>query len=206
MSIRDEPMNEKELIKKAQAGDFEAFTRLVEIHKKKIYNLALRLTGNAEDAQDVFQDTLFKAIDNIDRFRGKASFGTWLYTIALNQARALHARSRQMELKPLEAYLPGYARSAESDHSSFHLFDWKDPEKVLEAEEIRRIIDDAIRELPFKYREAFVLRYIEELPIKEVAQLTNQSEAAAKSRVLRARLAMRDRLSTVFEDRYGKEL
>lgn len=76
----------------------------------------------------------------------------------------------------------------------------------MESNELRKSVNDAIDELPYNYREAFVLRYVEELSVKEVARLTKQSVASAKSRILRARLALRDRLSSVFEDRYGKKV
>jgi len=167
-------MNETELIKRARSGDFEAFNRLVETHKSKVWGLLLRLTGSTEDAEDAFQDTLLKAIEKIDQFRGESSFGTWLYKIALNQARALFARGRQAELRPIEDYLPAASHSPGTDTASERLFDWKDPHSILETEEIGSIIGKAINELPFKYREAFLLRYVEELPVKEVARLTDQ--------------------------------
>jgi RNA polymerase sigma-70 factor (ECF subfamily) len=199
-------MNEQQLVSRAKAGDFQAFMTLVDAHKGKIYGLAQKLAGNKEDAEDIVQDTLLKAIDKIDQFRGEASFGTWLYSIALNQARALFARSKQADLKPIEEYLPGGNNHGESSPDSAKLFDWGDPHQELEASELRRIIDEVVAELPYKYREAFLLRYIEELPVKEVAALIHESEAATKSRILRARLAIRDRLTTIFGERYAQRL
>ncbi|UCG61444.1 MAG: sigma-70 family RNA polymerase sigma factor [Candidatus Zixiibacteriota bacterium] len=199
-------MNESELIKKAQAGDFEAFSALVNASKNKIYALALKMTANPQDAEDIVQDTFLKAIDNIEQFRGESAFGTWLYSIALNQARAHLAKQKQTDLKPIEDYLP--ARSAEELHREgvVHLFDWKDPHQKLEDEQLRTIIDNAIAELPAKYREAFLLRYIEELSIKEISKIINESVASTKSRVLRARLALRDHISKALEDKYGTEV
>jgi RNA polymerase sigma-70 factor (ECF subfamily) len=199
-------MNEKELIDRARAGDFEAFTELINANKDRIYNLALRLSGNQQDAEDIVQETFLKAIDNIGQFRGDAAFGTWLYSIALNQGRSHYSRSRVADLKPIEEYLPRGSRVSEENHSGEALFDWADPHRILEADELRRIIDNVIGELPLKYREAFVLRYIEELPVREVARVIGESEAAAKSRILRARLALRDKLSSIFEERYGKRM
>ncbi len=200
------PMNESDLIKKAQAGDFEAFSALVSASKSKIYALALKMTANPQDAEDIVQETFLKAIDNIEQFRGESAFGTWLYSIALNQARAHLAKQKQTELKPIEDYLP--TRSAEELHIRGvpHLFDWKDPHQKLEDEQLRMIIDTAIAELPVIYREAFVLRYIEELSIKEIAKIINESVASTKSRVLRARLALRDYISKALEDKYGTEV
>lgn len=200
-------MNEKELIKRAKSGDFKAFTALIDAHKAKIYALANKLAGNSEDAEDIVQETLLKAIDNIDQFRGEASFGTWLYSIALNQARAHYAKSKQAELKPVEEYLPASEEHNHGrGHDDFKLFDWDDPHKLMESAELKQVIDRAIADLPYKYREAFTLRYIEELSVKEVAKIIKESEAATKSRILRARLALRDALSHIFEERYGRQM
>jgi len=201
-------MSEAELVKQAKAGDFNAFMQLVDGQKAKLYNLALKMTGNESDAEDVVQETLVKAIDKIETFRGEAAFGTWLYAIALNQARAVLAGRKHTDLKPLEEYLPG-GGSIDDMHGSdpgARLFDWEDPHTRLEASELRRLINEGIEDLPPVYREAFLLRYFEELSIKEIAKLIGESEAAVKSRVLRARLAMRDYLSKAFEGSYGKQV
>lgn len=199
-------MNERELIAQAQAGDFRAFSELVNANKSKIYALGLKMTANPQDAEDIVQETFLKAIDNIDKFRGESTFGTWLYSIALNQARAHLAKQKQTDLKPIEEYLP--TRSADDLHkaSGHRLFDWKDPHQLLEDEQLKGIIDSAIAELPVKYREAFVLRYIEELSIKEISTIINESVASTKSRVLRARLALRDYISKALEDKYGTQV
>ena len=206
-------MSEKELVQRAQAGDFAAFTELINAHKPRIYGLALKLAGNNEDAEDILRDTFLKAIDKIDQFRLESSFGTWLYAIALNQARALFNKRKQTDLKPIEEYLPT-GPSVDSDtlvkgehaHGAAHLFDGKDPEKLFETQELRQTINRLVSELPYKYREAFVLRYIEELSVKEVARQIGESEAATKSRILRARLALREQLSEVFEERYERQM
>lgn len=199
-------MSETELIQRAQAGDFDAFAELVNLHKDKVYGLIRRLTGNADDAADIIQDTFLKAIDKIDQFRGEASFGTWLTSIALNQARAAFAKNRQTDLKPLEEYLPGGGSGGDLSHDHAQLFDWRNPLQQLEDAEIRRLVNEGVSELPFKYREAFILRYVEEKSVKEVAAAIGESEAAAKSRILRARLALRDFLAKRFEDSYGEKV
>ena len=197
-------MNERELVAKAQSGDFEAFIELVDTHKGKVYAMVRRLAGNEQDAEDIMQDTLLKAIDKIGQFRGDASFGTWLYSIALNQARAQFSKGKQTDLKQIEDYLP--MQTIAGSHEDIGLFDWQDPHQALESQQLRGILNEVVAELPYKYREAFLLRYVEELPVKEVARLTKQSAASAKSRILRARLALRDKLSKIFEEEYGKEL
>ena len=197
-------MSEQELVKRAQAGDFEAFSELVNAHKDKLYAFVRKLVGDPDDTNDIVQDTFLKAIDKIDQFRGDSAFGTWLTSIALNQSRALFAKRKQADLKPIEDYLPAYDKNAERPLAEARLFDWKDPHSLLENEELRRVVDEGLNQLPFKYREAFVLRYVEELSVKEVAAAIGESEAATKSRILRARVALRDFLSNRFEDSYGK--
>lgn len=200
-------MSDKELVKRAQSGDFKAFSELVDTYKSRVYGLALKMTGNQHDAEDVVQETLIKAIDNLESFRGESSFGTWLYAIALNQARSFLNKQKQTSLKPIEEYLPAKSAGEMHDENApVKLFDWKDPHQLLEQEELRAIIDEAVSSLPEKFRVAFLLRYHEELSIKEIAKVIGETVAATKSRVLRARLALRDKLSKVFEDRYGKEL
>ncbi|MDF1543716.1 MAG: sigma-70 family RNA polymerase sigma factor [bacterium] len=199
-------MSERELIARAKAGDFSAFSALIDKHKSRIYGLARKLAGNDQDAEDIMQDTFLKAIDKIGQFRGEAAFGTWLYSIALNEGRSLLSKQKWTELQPVEAYLPSGGSSDMHSEQAARLFDWKDPHKLLEQEELRAIIDNAIAELPYQYRVAFLLRYSEELSIKEISELIGESVAATKSRVLRARLALRDTLSSSFEVKYAKKV
>jgi RNA polymerase sigma-70 factor (ECF subfamily) len=199
-------MNEAALIVKAQAGDFQAFMELVKAHQPKVFAMIRRLAGNDQDAEDIMQDTLLRAIDKIEQFRGDSAFGTWLYTIGLNQARAQFAKHKKADLKPIEEYLPSSKAGADHNHDGFKLFDWHDPARELESTQLKQILSGAVANLPYKYREAFLLRYIEELSVKEVARLTKQTEASAKSRILRARLALRDSLSEIFEDEYGRQV
>ncbi|MBD3402755.1 sigma-70 family RNA polymerase sigma factor [candidate division GN15 bacterium] len=199
-------MSEAEIVKRAQAGDFEAFTELVNAHKDKLYAFVRKLTGDPDDTNDIVQDTFLKAIDKIDQFRGEASFGTWLTSIALNQARALFAKRKQGEMKPIEAYLPVGATNGEHPLAEASLFDWEDPLANLERAEIGRLIEEGLETIPFAYREAFLLRYVEEMSVKEVAATIGQTVAATKSRILRARLALRDFLSKRFEAKYGEKV
>lgn len=191
-------MSEKGLVRKAKAGDFEAFSELIHKYQKRVFNLAKRMTGNVHDAEDILQETLLKAVDNIDKFRGESSFGTWLYSIALNAGRAFLNKEKRADLQPIEEYLPAGEHGRHRD-----LFEWKDPHKVMEQRQLREFLDDAIDELRAEYSVPFILRYLEDLPVKEVARIMNLSEAATKSRILRARLFLRDKLQSVMkiEDR-----
>jgi RNA polymerase sigma-70 factor (ECF subfamily) len=146
--------DEAELVRKAQAGDFAAFNRLIEQYRTRIYGLALRLSKNRQDAEDIFQETFLKAIDNIRRFRGDSSFGTWLYVIALNIVRLRYKNRDREELLPLEDYLPGHTSEGKTELLPA---DWSDPLSRLTAEELRGRLQTAISRLPLKYRMPFVL-------------------------------------------------
>jgi RNA polymerase sigma-70 factor (ECF subfamily) len=196
-------MDEKKLIEQAKIGDFAAFTELINRHKVKVFSLVKKLAGNEQDAEDIMQDSLLKAVEGIDSFRGDSSFGTWLYVIALNEARAHFARQKQRSIKSIEELLPRHDNSGPDTMDSSRLYDWVDPHQKMESDEIRHVIDNAIAKLPYKFREAFILRYMEELPVKEVADLIGESDAATKSRILRARLALRDSLAHYFEVKNG---
>jgi RNA polymerase sigma-70 factor, ECF subfamily len=179
--------DEAELVRQAQAGDFDAFGKLIEQYRPKIFGLAMRLSKNRQDAEDIFQETFLKAVDNIRRFRGDSSFGTWLYIIALNIVRARYKSRDRTELLPLDAYLPDHAAHGEIEPA---LADWNDPLTKLTTDELRNRLQAALDRLPLKYRMPFVLRYSEEMPVVEVAKVLGLSMAATKSRILRARLAM----------------
>lgn len=188
--------DEKELVRQAQSGDFRAFTRLIEGYRSRIFGLALKLSKNREDAEDIFQETFLKAIDNIKKFRAESSFGTWLYTICVNVVRAKYARESKGELLPLEEYLP--SGHDHSDPDAPQLFDWNDPLSKMTDHEIRDRLDKAIHELPLKYRIPFLLRYTQDMSVQQVADTLNIKLANAKSRILRARMALRDSLNDYF--------
>lgn len=188
-------MDERKLIAQAQAGDFTAFESLVEPHEKRLFALAKRMTGNEQDAEDIVQDTLLKAIDKLQTFRAESSFGTWLYSIALNAGRHHLVHQRRQTMAPIEDLLAGTSHHQDSHH----LREWRDPHSVMESDEIRRFISEAVDELPAEYSVPFILRYEDELSIKEIADLLKLSEAATKSRVLRARLFLREKLDSVLK-------
>jgi RNA polymerase sigma-70 factor, ECF subfamily len=188
-------MDEKKLVERAQSGDFAAFQALVGPHEKRLFSLAKRMTGNEQDAEDIVQETLLKAIDKLETFRAESSFGTWLYSIALNAGRHHLIHQRRQTLTPVEDLL-----NSTSHHSDAHqLREWRDPHSVMEASEMRKFISEAVDELPAEYSVPFLLRYEDELSIKEIADILKLSEAATKSRVLRARLFLREKLDSILK-------
>lgn len=184
------------MIKAAQNGDFDAFNRLIAGQKDKVYGLALKLTGNREDAEDIVQETFLKAVDNIDKFRMESSFGTWLYSIALNQIKARAVMQRRMDMKPIEDYLP-----QAHDDASVDLFDWGGPHKHLERKQIQELIETTLSEMAYIYSAPFILRYMEDMSVGEIARVLKISVPAAKSRILRARLALREKLTEVLREK-----
>jgi RNA polymerase sigma-70 factor (ECF subfamily) len=188
-------MDEKVLIARARQGDYDAFMSLVDAHRNRLFGLARRMTGNTEDAKDIVQETLLKAIDKIDQFRGEGSFGTWLYAIALNEGRAHLAHSRRFDAKSIDDML------AEKVHGEMgkSMTEWNDPHTILEQTELERAIGQAIGELPSDHAVPFSLRYMDEMSIKEIALLLGLTEAATKSRIMRARLVLRDKLDPLFK-------
>ncbi|TFH66035.1 MAG: sigma-70 family RNA polymerase sigma factor [Candidatus Zixiibacteriota bacterium] len=188
-------MDERKLVEQAKAGDFTAFQSLVEPHQKRLFALAKKMTRNVQDAEDIVQDTLLKAIDNLEQFRAESSFGTWLYSIALNAGRHHLVHQKRQAMTPIEDLLAGTTHH----HDSHHLREWRDPHSVMEADEIRKFISEAVDEMPAEYSVPFILRYEDELSIKEIADLLKLSEAATKSRVLRARLFLREKLDTILK-------
>lgn len=192
--------DEKELVRLAQSGDFKAFTTLIEEYRPRIFGLALKLAKNREDAEDIFQETFLKAIDNIKKFRAESSFGTWLYTICVNIVRARYGRDSKGELLPLDDYLP--SGHDHSDSEAVQLYDWNDPLSHLTNEEIKDKLDTAIHELPLKYRIPFLLRYTQDMSVQEVADALKIKLANAKSRILRARMALRQNLNDYFSEGY----
>lgn len=188
--------NERDLVLAAKNGDRDAFNELISNYTDRIYRLALKLSGDEEDASDIFQETFLKAIDNIDSFRLESSFGTWLYSIAMNVMRTCFAKRKRMKLKPIEDYLPDHSNGTNS-----RLLEWGDPHDLFENEQIRGIIDEYLQQMPPDNSTPFILRYLEEMPVKEIAEVMDLSVPAVKSRILRARLALREHLTDKFREK-----
>lgn len=198
-------MNEQHLLERAKQGDYDAFMQLIEPHEQRLYNLALRVTGSKEDAEDVLQDTLLNALEHLNEFRGEAAFGTWLYRIAMHNAFRVLKKRRGGEVVSLEELTA--ERTEEDDEPFPHpefIAEWRDPAEIAEQNELRRIFDEAIQQLPENYRAVFLLRDVEGLSTKEVAEILGISEGNVKTRLLRARLRLREILSRYFGDESRK--
>jgi RNA polymerase sigma-70 factor, ECF subfamily len=191
--------NERELIRCAKAGDLTAFEALVLQNERRIYGLARRLTGSEHEAQDVTQQTFLSAVRNLDGFKERSSFATWLTTIAVHAALKFARKRRGLPTESLDAATEPDS-TGEIPHPDY-IADWRDtPDRLAERAETGALLDGAIAELAPGLRAVFLLRDVEGLSVRDTAKALEISEANVKVRLLRARLQLRERLTRVFGD------
>lgn len=179
-------MNERELVARARAGDQEAFERLVEENQNKVYSLALRLVGDREEAADLAQEAFLKAWQGLKSFQGESSFATWIYRLTTNVC--IDYLRRQKRRQGVEA-----AVSLDDEDSGWaEPADWdQDPQRKLEQSERGRALALALEQLPEHQRRALVLRELSGLSYQEIGQALELDLGTVKSRIARARLALR---------------
>ena len=184
-----------------RAGDRVQFVRLVDAYSTPIYRLGLKMLGDAQDAEDVLQTTFLKAFQHVAEFEGRSSLSTWLYRIAANEALMLLRRKRP------SVSLDDEPEDADGDAlQPLQLADWGAlPESELLSAESKTRLDRAIQALPPKLRVVFLMRDIEGLSIKDTGEALDLSETAVKTRLLRARLYLREQLSDYFGERLRQE-
>jgi RNA polymerase sigma-70 factor (ECF subfamily) len=185
------------LVEKIQAGDYQAFEFLVTRYESKVYRLAVRMLRNPQDAEDALQETFLQVFRGLPGFEGRSKFSTWLFRLATNVClmRIRHRETEPSKLLPLEDYLP---KLEEGD--SPQMMEWADrPEDALLSKESREKMMEALDKLPAEYRAVFILRDIEGFSNAETGESLGISVAAVKSRLHRARLALRGMLSGYFE-------
>lgn len=189
-----EQNDELALVEQARAGDAVAFSTLVERYERKIYRLAKHITQNDEDAEDVLQESFLKAYSHLDSFQGDSKFYTWLVRIAVNEAlMKLRKRKSDRTVSMDEPQDTG------EDMMPREIAVWDDdPEKQFSREELADILDKAVQSLKPSFRTVFVLRDIEELSTEDTAETLGISIPAVKSRLLRARLQLREKLTRYF--------
>ncbi len=190
---------EAELLDGLRAGDAAAYRRLVELNSANVYNVALKLLGDEQEAEDVLQETFLNAFEAIDRFEGRSQLSTWLYRIAYNASLMRLRKRKQMTTFSLDQ---PHGPDDDPLLESQHLVDWSTlPDDRLLNAEARAEMDRAIAELPETLRSAFVLRDIQGLSGAETAEILGITVQAVKNRLHRARLKLRDRLSDYFAER-----
>ncbi len=189
------------LVRRAKAGDGEAFDALVARHEGHVYALAQRMLRHEQDAQDVVQQTFLSVIEHLDGFREEARFTTWLLRIATHAAlKVIRKRRGQENTVSLEQNTEP-AEGHEGIPHPEYIADWRHhPTHLLEQKELRVQIETALGELDEKHRLVFLLRDVEGLSVRETAETLGLSEANVKVRLLRARLQLRERLTALFGD------
>src|SRR5215471_15149103 len=188
-------IEESALVAQSREGDTRAFGELVRRYESKIFRLAQHITQNREDAEDVLQEAFMKAYEHLDQFKGDSKFYTWIVRIAVNQAlMKLRRRKTDKSVSIDETIDTG------EDTVTREIAAWdEDPEQRFSREELGGILDSAVQSLEPLYRSVFVLRDIEELSTEETAEALGLSIPAVKSRLLRARLQLRERLTRFFK-------
>jgi len=196
MAVSSQPgIDEAALVAQSRAGDTRAFGELVRRYEGKIFRLAQHVTQNREDAEDVLQETFMKAYEHLEQFKGDSKFYTWIVRIAVNQAlMKLRRRKTDKSVSLDETFDTG------EDTVVREIAAWdEDPEQQFSREELGGILNTAIQSLEPPYRSVFVLRDIDELSTEETAEALGLSIPAVKSRLLRARLQLREKLTRFFK-------
>jgi RNA polymerase sigma-70 factor, ECF subfamily len=181
VSARAARSDEARLVERSQAGDRLAFEELVRRHADRLYAVVLRFVADADEAEEVTQESFLRAWRSIDKFELRSRFFTWLYRIGINEAK------RRAERRP-----PAGTVSSIEDSPIEEAPDWSEaPEFMAEQGHLRSVLEHAVRGLPFEYRAPLILRDVEGLSTQEAAEVMELREAAFKSRLHRARLAVR---------------
>ncbi|MBZ5719190.1 MAG: sigma-70 family RNA polymerase sigma factor [Acidobacteriia bacterium] len=193
---------EQALIQQIQNGEPDKFYELVKPYERRVYTAAFAVLRNAADAEEVAQEAILKAFANLRQFRAEARFSTWLIQIAVNEARMRRRKDHAEIMEPI-----GEHQDEEGTYTPRDFADWREiPSEALQRAEVRELLLEALASLGTKYREVFVLRDIQHLSIEEVADSLGISRASVKTRLLRARLMLRDLLAPrIAEGRFSRE-
>jgi RNA polymerase sigma-70 factor (ECF subfamily) len=187
---------ESKLIARIKAGETALYYDLIRPCQKSVYMAAFSVLGNPADAEEVAQEAFLKALARLDQFRSDSKFSTWLIQITINEARMRIRKDR----KPLYESLNEGAETEEGDYIPRDFADWREiPSEALERKELKQALARGLASLAPKYREVFVMRDVQHLSISETAALLGITEGTVKTRLLRARLQMRDALAPGFD-------
>ena len=193
---------EQELILAVQGGQRELFYELVRPCERRVYAAAFAILRNEQDAEDAAQEAMLKAFANIGQFRAEARFSTWLIQITVNEALMRRRRERAVIMQGIDNH-----RDEDSEFAPRDFADWREiPSEALERKEVRQHLAKALSTLDQKYREVFVLRDMEHLNIQETAVALGISVASVKTRLLRARLMLRDLLAAGWQQGWFSRL
>lgn len=180
-------MSEQELVRRAKEGENDAFAQLVRDNEKRIYNLTLRMTGNPEDAMDLAQETFLNAWKGLKFFKGDSAFSTWVYRLASNACidHLRRQKRRQAMSVTLSLDEDEEERQADIPDERFR------PETELERKELQRAVERGLRRLTDEHRQVLVMREVNGLSYQEIGDVLDLEAGTVKSRIARARLALR---------------
>lgn len=182
---------EQELIERILKGEHELFCELIYPYERRLRAIAFGILRNEADADDCAQDATPKAFQNIHQFRAEARFSTWLIQIAIHEARMRKRKQRAHPLEPIKE-----DEGEDGSYTPREFADWREiPSEVLERKEVREKLDQALNSLGEIYRQVFVLRDVQNISIARTAKALGISTASVKTRLLRARIMMRDLLA-----------
>jgi len=197
MNAEAPTFDEADVIERLRRSDPDAIEALMERFAAKAYRLAHGITKNPADAEEVVQDVFVAIIQKIESFQGRAALWTWIYRVTTNAAlNKRRGKRREVEV-PLEPDLPSFKADGHRDGDrAFLLADWSErPDEVLLSKEGQAMVNDALARLPDDYRAVVVLRDVEELSNEQAAEVLGESVGSVKSRLHRARMALREQLT-----------
>ncbi len=174
---------EAQLIARAQRGDEEAFEALFEAHKRRVYTLCLRMTGNTAEAEDLTQDAFLQLFRKISTFRGESAFSTWLHRLAVNVV-LMHLRKKGLQQISLDETEDSQGETVRRDYGQ------PDPRLAMSVDRIG--LNRAIGELPPGYRAVFILHDVEGYEHNEIAEIMDCSVGNSKSQLHKARMKLRE--------------
>lgn len=187
--------DEQRLIERSKEGDRRAFDALVRMHEKRVYNLAYRLSGNYDEAGDITVEAFLRVYQAIINFRGDANFSTWLYRIVTNVYLDRRKRQKNRQTLSLEEYV-----ELEESQVTRQIEDPSPgPEALVEAQQRQELLQKAIESLPEYQRAMIVLYHVDGLSYEEIAEVLSLPIGTVKSRLNRARLALREKLEPIRE-------
>jgi RNA polymerase sigma-70 factor (ECF subfamily) len=192
---QDEQHPDVALVERVRGGDVSAYDELVRKYERQVFRIAQHITQNREDAEDVMQDAFLKAYEKLDQFQGNSKFYTWLVRIAVNESLMRLRKRRTGKMVSIDEDVVTEDGSVPRD-----LADWApDPEANYTQAELHKILEKTIKGLPPGFRIVFELRDVQGLSTEDTAEALSLSVPAVKSRLLRARLQLRERLSRYFK-------
>src|SRR6202140_4697325 len=195
-------LHEQRLIQRIREGEHELFYELIRPYERRVYSAAFAILRNEADAEDVAQEAMLKAFKHIRQFRAEARFSTWLIQITINEARMWRRKEHANIMEPIVD-----RQDEEGNYTPRDFADWREiPLETLERKEVRQKLAEALASLGEKYRETFVLRDRQHLSIEETSKALGISTASVKTRLLRARLMLRDLLAPGFVGSWSSKL